>query len=372
MIDHSFSPSPNTELLQRRFQRILIIKPSSLGDVIHALPVLHGLRLRYPKAKIDWLISSTFASLIEGHEDIDELILFDRNRFHRLGIHPGATRDFVELISNLRRRRYDLVIDLQGLFRSGFFSWASGAEVRIGFRDAREAAWMFYNHRMSPSEKEIHAVDRNYQVAKWLGFDDVPVTFKLLVPQEIQDQANHLLRDQGYDHQGPLVVIAPGARWETKIWKMDRFVETIDTLQRDDPSLRCVLVGADSEAEVCRRMADRCRVKPINLAGRTNIKQLTALIGLADVVLCHDSAAMHIAVALNRPLVCLVGPTNPHRTGPYQRMEDVVQVDLSCSPCYFRQLSKCPHDHRCMTDIQTESVVSAVRQSLEKRVAVST
>lgn len=372
MIDHSFSPSPNTELLQRRFQRILIIKPSSLGDVIHALPVLHGLRLRYPQAKIDWLISSTFASLIEGHEDIDELILFDRNRFHRLGIHPGATRDFVELISNLRRRRYDLVIDLQGLFRSGFFSWASGAEVRIGFRDAREAAWMFYNHRMSPSEKEIHAVDRNYQVAKWLGFDDVPVTFKLLVPQEIQDQANHLLRDQGYDHQGPLVVIAPGARWETKIWKMDRFVETIDTLQTDDPSLRCVLVGADSEAEVCRRMADRCRVKPINLAGRTNIKQLTALIGLADVVLCHDSAAMHIAVALNRPLVCLVGPTNPHRTGPYQRMEDVVQVDLSCSPCYFRQLSKCPHDHRCMTDIQTESVVSAVRQSLEKRVAVST
>lgn len=350
--------------MQRNFQRILLIKPSSLGDVIHALPVLHGLRRRYPEAKIDWLVASSYAPLIQGHEDVDELILFDRDRFGRIGISPRATKALMDFITGLRRRRYELVIDLQGLFRTGFFSWACGAPVRIGFSDAREGAWMFYNEKLPSRENNTHAVDRNYQVASLLGFDNHPVTFTLPLSDEIRQQTRTILKESGYVGSGALVVVAPGARWETKLWPASRFAETIDALSAANSSIRCVLAGASSEHSLCSQIAKACQSNPINLAGRTHLKQLAALIEAADVVLCHDSAAMHIAVALDRPLVCLTGPTNPYRTGPYGRMDDVIRVDLDCSPCYYRKLSQCPHQHRCMKELSCDMVVSTLRGKL--------
>jgi ADP-heptose:LPS heptosyltransferase len=149
-----------SDLRSREFQRILLIKPSSLGDVVHALPVLRGLRRRYPQARIDWLISSSLSPLLEGHPDLNELVLFDRHRFGLMAYSPKAALDFVRFIGRLRASRYDLVIDLQGLFRSGFLARASGASVRIGFARAREGASLFYNHRLSSGILDAHAVDR--------------------------------------------------------------------------------------------------------------------------------------------------------------------------------------------------------------------
>ena len=151
-------------LAQRTFDRILLIKPSSLGDVIHALPVLGGLRKRYPTARIDWLIGSPFASLLAGHPLIDALVEFDRKRFGRLWRSPAAALAFVRFIRRLRQSRYDLVVDLQGLFRTGFFAYATGAKTRIGFGDARESAPRFYTHRLMGGSGNVHAVDRYLQV----------------------------------------------------------------------------------------------------------------------------------------------------------------------------------------------------------------
>ena len=118
------------DVAQRSFERILLIKPSSLGDVVHALPVLHGLRERYPRARIDWFIASDFAPLLEGHHELNELVVFDRRRFGRLARSPRIAGEFWQFVASLRDRRYDLVIDLQGLFRTGFSAWASGANRR--------------------------------------------------------------------------------------------------------------------------------------------------------------------------------------------------------------------------------------------------
>ncbi len=120
-------------------------------------------------------------------------------------------------------------------------------------------------------------------------------------------------------------------------------------------------IAGQSSTGVCRGIADACKTSPINLAGRTSVRQLAPLVGLADVVLCHDSAPMHLAVALERPLVCLTGPTNP-----YGRPDDVVRVDLACSPCYLRRLSQCRFGHRCMKELTTASVVAAVRRALDR------
>lgn len=351
------------ELAHREFARILLIKPSSLGDIVHALPVLHGLRARYPTATVHWLVAKSFAPMLEGHPEIDELVCFDRARFSRVGRNLFVTAEVARFLLSLRSRRYDLVVDLQGLFRTGVFAWATRSAVRLGFADAREGAARFYTHTLPPVLDDTHAVDRYLRVGKILGFPSAPVEFRLGLAKELRAEALGLLG--GYWHVGDarLVAIVPGARWETKLWPAERFAETIDFLQSKVPA-KCVLLGAPDELSRCQEIAARTRIPPLILAGRTTLPQFASILGLADVVLCQDSAASHLAVALGRPLVCLTGPTNPKRTGPYGREDDVVRIPLDCSPCYFRSLSQCPHDHRCMRDLDAAVVIGAVRRAI--------
>ena len=354
-----------SDLRSREFQRILLVKPSSLGDVVHALPVLHGLRRRYPNARIDWLISSSLAPLLEGHPDLNELVLFDRRRYGRMAYSPMAAADFVRFIHRLRLTRYDLVIDLQGLFRTGFLTRAGGAPFRVGFANAREGAAHFYSHRLPSDDPDAHAVDRNYSVARLLGFEDVPIEFHIPLSDDNRGSAERLLRQAARSDRERLVAVVPGARWETKVWLPQRFAATIDELQTGH-DVRCVLLGGPDETARCAQIADLCRNTPLNLAGQTSLRTLVAVLAKADAVLCHDSGAMHVAVALGRPVVCLVGPTNPSRTGPYRRPHDVVRLDLDCAPCYLRKLSQCRFDHRCMKELAVTPVVSAVRRVLRQ------
>lgn len=353
-----------TDLSKRTFTRVLLVKPSSLGDVVHALPVLNGLRNRFPHAKIGWLIGTAFAPLLEGHPQIDELIRFDRRRFGRLGRSPGATLAFGQFVKALRQGRYDLAIDLQGLFRSGFLTWASGAGVRIGVADAREGGKFFYTHRIQAPDPDTHAVDRYMGIAEILGFDQLPVEFPLPEFAQAQVSLERKLSQCKLTDNVRTVVIAPGARWETKRWSASGFAAVVNHLQ-SDAAVRCVLVGGASERSLTDELAEQCRVPPINLAGETNLGELVVLLKQADLILCHDSAVAHLAVALDRPLVCLTGPTNPLRTGPYHRLGDVVRLDIECAPCYLRRLSQCPHSHRCMSDLDVRTVVDAINRRLE-------
>ncbi len=353
-----------SDLSRRSFSRILLIKPSSLGDIVHALPVLNGLRKRYPSARIDFLVAQPFAPLLEDHPQIDGLIRFDRKRFGRFGRDAKVARELWRFLRDLRDRRYDLVVDLQGLFRSGFFARATAAPVRIGPRDAREGARWFYTHRFAPRADETHVVDQCYAVARMLGFEDVPVTFVLPVPAGARQTVRRRLAEEGLGGEVPYAVLAPGARWETKRWPAERFAETAERLTTD-AGLRCVVVGSEGERERCERVASAAGAGVSNWAGRTSLMELTALIEGATVVVAHDSAVVHLAAALRRPVVCIVGPTDPRRTGPYGQLDRCVRLDLPCSPCFFRRLSRCPHDHRCMRELGVEGVARLAVRSAE-------
>ena len=170
--------------------RILLIKPSSLGDVTHALPILHLLRKKYPNAKISWLVAPYCSGLLEGHPDLDEVILFDRRRFGTAWKNPAAGLDLIRFKRDLRRRQFDWVIDLQGLFRSGWLAWFTRAPVRIGFANAREFAPFFYTHRIPIATMEQHAVDRYLRIALAVGCEDSPVEF----PFALTDSDRALVR----------------------------------------------------------------------------------------------------------------------------------------------------------------------------------
>ncbi|HOW19649.1 MAG TPA: lipopolysaccharide heptosyltransferase II [Phycisphaerae bacterium] len=353
------------DLAKREFERILIIKPSSLGDVAHALPVLNGLRHRHPRARISWLIATGCRELLQGHPQIDELIPFDRKRYGQMAGSLRISGEFMEFVSSLRDRRFDLVIDLQGLFRSGFLAWASGAKTRIGFARAREFAWLFYSHRVPPGDPDEHAVMRYYRVAPMLGFADVPIEFRLHVPPEARASAESLLADAAVGPGERFALVTPGARWETKIWPAGKIAAVCEYLYRVR-GLKIVLAGGPGEMADCRAVAAAAGVPTGNLCGRTSLRDLIALIDASSILISNESGPMHVAVALGRPVAGVVGPTNPRRNGPFSTNSRIVRHALPCSPCYLKKLSQCRHGHACMRGVEAAEVIEAVEALLEQ------
>ena len=344
------------DLATRDFRRILLIKPSSPGDIIHALPVLAGLRRRYPEAQISWLVATPFVNLLERDDRINEIIPFDRKRFGRLGRSLSVTGEFWGFVKSLREREFDLLIDLQGLFRSGFLSMASGADVRIGFADARELSPMFYTHKIpARADEDIHAVDRNFLVAGMLGFADSPMDFSIAFDDADRAAAAALLEESRIEPGSPFVMLVPATRWETKCWPAERYGQ-LAKLLAERRGVKSVLVGGSSDIASGQVATDASGGAAVNLCGRTTLRQLAALVQRSAVVVTADSTPMHMAAAMNRPLVALFGPTNPARTGPYGRMGDVVRIDLECSPCYLKRIHQCPHDHACMQRLDAEMI----------------
>jgi lipopolysaccharide heptosyltransferase II len=352
-------------LSRRRFDRILLIKPSSLGDIVHALPVLSGLRQRYRQAQIAWLAGSPYVTLLRAHPAVNEVIPFDRRRYGMVGRDLRVSVDFADFLHKLWSRRFDLAIDLQGLLRSGFLGLASGARFRIGFANARELGWLFYTHRIPPGSSDSHAVDKYYRVAEALGFGDLPKDFTLPLPPGTHERARAMLAQAGLA-QRPYAVLVPAARWQTKRWPSENYARLADAVAQR-LGLAAVLIGAAAEAELCYQVQRRAATGLINLAGKSTLPELVAVLRAAQVVVSNDSGPMHVAAALERPVVALFGPTNPARTGPYLAAARVIRKALPCSPCYLRRLSQCPHQHQCLRQIGVEEVFTQIADLAGRR-----
>jgi heptosyltransferase I len=332
-------------------ERILLIKPSSLGDVVHALPVLSLLRRRFPAAKISWLLAAGCAGLLEGHPQLDEIVRFDRKRLGAAWRNPGALRELWSFDGELRRRKFDLVIDLQGLFRSGWMTWRTGAAQRVGFANAREGAWLFYNHRVPIETLEQHAVQRYLKVAEAVGCGREPVEFRFHVTDADRAQVDALV-----PAGEKFAVLLPATNWATKRWPVERFAAMVGEVERRF-GLKSVVAGAADAGE----LAPRIRAH-FNVTGKTKLRQLVALLERASLVIANDSGPMHIAAALGRPLVCVYGPTNPVRTGPFGRNDSVVRVTMPCAPCYSRTCS-----HRsCLEWLEIEPALRVAERQLAR------
>lgn len=336
--------------------RVLILKPSSLGDVITAIPVLAGIRRTFPQTHIAWLVTPGCAPILAGQKDLDEMILFDRRRYGRIGRSVGATRDFLAFCLNLRRRRFDWVIDLQGLFRSGFLARISGACVRAGFADAREFAGIFYTHPIPV--RAVHTVDRNLALARALGADAELEDLALNVTPEAQAFAESFLAEKNLE-KGRYLVISPGTRWQSKLYPPRHWQRVASELSRDVP---IVLTGSDADRELCDDLAGD-NEKVFNLAGQTTLPQVVAIIASAGAVITCDSSANFIAPAVGTPFVTLIGPTRADRTGPLGPLGSVIVADVPCQGCLKR---RCRHV-TCMQLIDPEQVIAAGREALNRR-----
>ncbi|MEM1166575.1 MAG: glycosyltransferase family 9 protein [Planctomycetota bacterium] len=305
-------------------QRILLIRPSALGDVCRTVPVLVSLRARWPDAQIDWLVQRGFEDAVAAHPALSNILTFDRWRLAPSRLHHRDARAaLLALVRELRSGLYDLVIDAQGLLRSSLLALATGARWRVGYANAAELGWIALNRRVR-ADATHHAVDRMLEL---LGAVDTPPILDLHLHTAPAWRATAM----SLTGDTPYIVLASTSRWPGKRWPDEHFATLATSLLERLGDRSIVLVGGPDEADQCPGLVDLAdrEHRVTNLIGRTSVGEMMAVIQAADLVVANDSAAVHMAVGFDRPLVALYGPTRVDLVGPYGRSEDVVHASMT-------------------------------------------
>jgi heptosyltransferase I len=345
------------DLLTLDARRVCLIKPSALGDIVQTLPLLPILRERFPRAKISWVVASQFADLLEGHPHLDEII-----RFHR---RKGGWA-FLRLLYQLRRRRFDLVFDLQGLLRTGLLAWATGAPLRIGLETAREGASLACHFSLPDTSRHVPAHVRTWRIAEALGLGQH--RRETIIPITEQDRLWALDRLAGLSRR--LLVIHAGAQWETKRWPAGQFAFVAAKAVRRF-GMSPVLVGSVGERELVGDLERQIRkfvpsARVANLAGETTLKQLAAVLEQAEVVVSNDSGPMHLAAGLGKPVVAVFTCTSPVRSGPPGEEHVLLSTDLPCAGSYHKRCPLRGPDHMaCKQELEADRVWQAVWNLVE-------
>jgi lipopolysaccharide heptosyltransferase I len=327
--------------------RILLIKPSSFGDIIHGLPVLAACKAHWPRAQIDWAVKREWVELLAGHPMLRRVVFF-----------PGTILAGARSWRSLRRAGYDMVLDLQGLLRSGLYAAMTGCPVRVGFHDSREGSSWFYSHRIEISNDVVHAVDRGLELLRRIGVSGA-TTASFPIPDGGNEQqwVNALWLRHRIGAGETVCLIHPSARWETKRWPAARFAQLADALVAKE-GIRIIIVGSGSEASRTDEMARHMAQSAVNLTGNTDLLQLAALLRRSDLLVTNDSGPMHLAAAVGTPVVAIFGPTDPARVGPYGAGHIVLRKEVDCSRCSRRA---CVRDALCMKAIDVAEVLESVR-----------
>jgi len=336
--------------------KILILKPSSLGDVVQALPVLRLLKRWRPQAEIWWWIEKQYASLLETDPDLTGIFRFDRRGWRM----PHGWAEWWTTLQQMRDRQFDWVIDLQSLARSGLFAWLSNGELLVGLDDGREGAPGFYDLRVPRPHPLAHAVDWYLSVLGPLGVPtDQPFTW---LPPRFAAQVSINRR---WNPEGKRwVALAPGARWSNKRWPIEHFTRLARQLIAQHPNAQLVVLGSAADAPLAAAITEAVPGRCLDITGQTTLLETVEWLRLVSVLVTNDTGPMHMAAALRTPVIALFGPTEPARTGPYGQPENALQLALPCVPC---MKSVCHHQPplECLQALRSDAVLPRVLKCLE-------
>ena len=342
--------------------KILILKPSSLGDVVQALPVLRLLKRHWPDSEIFWWLDSSLTALLQGDPDLAGVVPFERKRWAR----PVHWPEMLQSIRWIRKQRFDLVIDLQCLARSAAFAWLASGKFLIGLDEPREGARGFYDVIVRRSSFHTHAIDWYLDIPRALG---VPVHWDFEWMPARADIASAI--DQKWQTKaGRWVVLQPGARWENKRWPVAYYAEVVRKLAATRPDMRFAVLGSAADNELGAAIAKAEPARCLDLTGKVSLPEMVEWIRVSDLVIANDTGPMHVAAALSKPLVAIFGPTEPRRTGPYGQIHNVLQANLPCVPCLD---SHCSFERplECLNQITPDIVLRRAVQELNENRARS-
>jgi lipopolysaccharide heptosyltransferase I len=335
---------------------ILIIRLSSIGDVIHCTPVVSSIKAVWPNCRITWLVGEVCADLIKYNPFIDEIIVWSREKFekhlNKLEFAKAAS-SWRSLRGMLSGRRFDAVLDIQGLFITGLIARIPMTERRIGLSDAREFNSMFMTETVKPLGQ--HITERYLGVLASLGITAVNKRMIVVVPEEYREFAKRLLAGEGLSPETRYIVIVPGTTWSSKTWSATSYARVASMLSKD---FRLVLCGGIAEATIAQQITDSVKSPVINVVGRTGLLDMGGIIQGAEVVIAGDTGPLYMAAALGTSTVGIFGPTNPVNLAPSGPNHGYLVNRLSCSFCHKR---RCPRgEAHCINTVQPEDVVQKV------------
>jgi len=328
-------------------RRILAVKLSSLGDLFHALPAVHNLKVGL-QAEVDWVTQPEYGGLVGCFSDVSRVIEFPRRTW---------ASDWPRFLRDLRARRYDLVVDFQGLLKSAWVARLAGGTRVIGPSFCREGSRFLYHAVAGPRNKNRHAVEESLDVVRFLGLDVAAAEFPVRFP----------LRT--FAEPSPRVALIPVSRRGNKNWPAEYFVETAVRLSRDSGA-SLYLFGGPGDGAACAAIENavfsQTGRRPVNLAGRTTLVQMGSWFSGMDLAIANDSGPMHMAAALGVPVVAVFGPTDPVRTGPYGARHSVLTAEgLSCRPCFRRSCREAIPE--CLRRVPPDRVLEAAARALKEK-----
>ena len=359
-----------------QIKKILIIKPSSLGDILHTFPAVSILAENLQQPEIHWLANKSFIPLLQFHPDVQQTIEFPRSE---LGNPIKFPKYFFSLCRQLKNNKYDLVIDFQGLMRSAFFAKAAKAKYTLGFAQPREsAATLFYSQKISIPDHFQHAVDKNiFLVCKTLNIElnkiytektshNESIKLNINLPKlktipALSNSVNSLLSLHGIQENDKIIGISPVTRWISKNWPPKFFAEVITHINKIYPKIKFVIVGSNNDQNAANEIIEHYPGNNItSLTGKTSMDQLFELIRHFDLLISNDSGPVHIASALSIPVFCMFGPTLPQKTGPYGDIHQNFEANVDCAGCLKRKCIE--FDYKCHKAISPEKVAQKIQE----------
>ncbi len=340
-----------------RPQRILIVKLTSLGDVVHCLPAVGAIKREFPSSAMDWAVDRRVADIARACPHVDQVLSVGGNG----GSGPPGWLDYWRAARVCRRGRYDLAIDMQGLLKSAVLTYASRAPQRLGFGWARPSGrWALNMHVLGPPQSP-HAVDAYCELARWLGAKPDPGRFDLQVPAESERAAGDIVRRAFGDEAGLLVGVIAGSAWPSKRWPADRFAAVARALAVE--GWRVVVLGTSADAAAAGAISDAAGEQGVSLAGRTSLGTTMAVLSRCGLVIGGDTGPVHIAAALAVPTLAIFGPTSPEKTGPRGPRVRLLSHSVPCQPCRLRECE----NWDCMLGLSAGAVLEAVHRLLEAK-----
>ncbi|MFH0787217.1 MAG: putative lipopolysaccharide heptosyltransferase III [Pseudomonadota bacterium] len=339
---------------------ILIIKLRHLGDVLITTPCLTALKEAYPQARITMVVNQGTEDMVRDNPCLSEVVALERAPKKKLWDEWRYQKQF---ISHLRRKCFDLSIDFSGGDRGAILSWLAGAGQRIGYHPRKRNQWWWkkaFTRTVKTSGADQHVVDHHLEAVRLLGINPPKCPLRFYWKPADEDSLNQILLQKGFDHRVPYVVVHPTSRWMFKTWRLEGYAQVIDHIQQNLGWTVLVTSGPDiKELDAVREISRQCQTNPVDLSGQLNLKQLGCLIAGGKFFFGVDSAPMHIAAAVETPVLALFGPSGDHMWGPWGEGHLVIKKDWDCRPCGEDgcQGSKVS---RCLMEITTDEVISGI------------
>lgn len=342
-------------------QKILIVRLSAIGDVVHSLPTLHALKLAFPNSEIGWAVEDRAADILIDNPLVDKVFVFPKSRWKKCGFFLDNLFEFWEIISEIRKEEYDVAIDLQELFKSGIVSFLSGAKRRVAHRGAREFADIFANEKLPAhdnfdSEKLI--IERYLEPAKYLGAKADEIKFSLPPSSsETIKKIDSLTSKLIFGKE--IVVFSPATIWSSKHWKEEYWAELLNRLSG---RYNVIFVGTEKDNVLIDRITTLAADDNyFNFAGKTTIPELIELFNRTKYVIAPDTGPAHIANATQKPsVIMLFGSTGVRRTPPIGAKHSALAADMLCQPCFRRNCPRKDGFMECMQILTPDMVLKKI------------